>query len=113
MKIVVFSQGAGLLLSSSGTMIAAAPDGTPPRRIGGCIQKNSFPAVPRRVPEAVILCIEYDFHDSNVLKRFISIPPESITHQVFRFAGGDGSEKERSPAKHAGINGGCRIIFYG
>jgi len=35
MKIVVFSYDAGfLLLSPSSAIIAAAPDGAPPRRIG-------------------------------------------------------------------------------
>jgi len=32
-----------LQLSPSGTMIAAAPEGTPPRRIGEQIQNNSLP----------------------------------------------------------------------
>ena len=44
----------GLLpLSSSYTMIVAAPDGAPLRRIDNSqLKKNSLPAVPRRGPEA-------------------------------------------------------------
>jgi hypothetical protein len=49
------------------TMNAAAPDRTPPRRIGDKkFKKNSLPAVPRRDPEAEVLRIEYDFHGSGV-----------------------------------------------
>jgi hypothetical protein len=44
------------------TMIAAAPEGAPPRRISNKqIQKNSRPAVPRRGPEAGFHRIHYDF----------------------------------------------------
>jgi hypothetical protein len=47
-------------------MIAAAPEGTPPRRIGDKNQKNSFPTVPQRGPDAGVFCIQYDFHNLDV-----------------------------------------------
>ena len=55
-----------LALYPSGRMIAAAPDGTLPRRIGDKKFKNSLPAVPRRSPEAEVLGRDYDFHGSGV-----------------------------------------------
>ena len=58
----------GLLpLYPSGTMIAAAPDGSPPWRIGDYkFKKNSLPAVPRRGPEAGVLRRYYNFPGSGV-----------------------------------------------
>jgi len=58
-------RGKLLPLSLSATMNAAAPEGTPPRRIGDEL-KNSLPAVPRRGLEAVVLRREYDFQGSGV-----------------------------------------------
>ncbi len=55
-----------LPLSPSGTMNTAAPDGTPPRRIGGKNSKKSLPPVPMRGPEAFVLRREYDFYESGV-----------------------------------------------
>jgi hypothetical protein len=56
-----------LPLYPSGTMIAAAPDGSPPWWIGDYkFKKNSLPAVPRRGPEAGILRREDDSHGSGV-----------------------------------------------
>ena len=50
-----------------GRIIAAAPDGAPPRRIDDQkIKKTPCPAVPRRGPEAGVLRIHYDFHGSCV-----------------------------------------------
>ena len=63
----------GLLpFSPSGTMNAAAPDGARPRRIGD-YSKNSFPAMPRRGPDAGIFRLYYNFHDSG-LNRIDSCP---------------------------------------
>jgi len=52
-----------LLISSSCTIIAAAPDGTPPRRIGDQNSKNFETAVPRRGPEAGVNRIYHNFMD--------------------------------------------------
>ena len=46
---------------SSITMIAAAPEGSPPRRISYKQFKKNLPAVPRRGPEAGFHRIHYDF----------------------------------------------------
>ena len=43
-------------------MIAAAPEGSPPRRISNKQFKKTLPAVPRRGPEAGFHRIHYDFH---------------------------------------------------
>ena len=48
------------------TMIAAAPEGSPPRRISNKQFKKTLPAVPRRGPEAGFHRIHYDFHGSGV-----------------------------------------------
>jgi hypothetical protein len=50
---------------SSGVMNAAAPDGTPPRRIGD-YQKNSFPAVPLRGPEVGFLHVDENFYGAGI-----------------------------------------------
>jgi hypothetical protein len=56
-----------LLLYPLFTMHAAAPDGTPPRRIGDeKIKKNSLSAVSQRDPEVGVLPGKYDFHGSGV-----------------------------------------------
>jgi hypothetical protein len=47
-------------------MIAAAPEGSPPRRISNKQFKKTLPAVPRRGPEAGFHPIHYDFHGSGV-----------------------------------------------
>jgi hypothetical protein len=48
-------------------MIAAAPEGLPPRRISNqTIQKITLPAVPLRGHEAGFHRIYYDFHGSGV-----------------------------------------------
>ena len=44
----------------------AAPEGSPPRRIGNKQFKKPLPAVPRRGPEAGFHRIHYDFHGSGV-----------------------------------------------
>jgi len=48
------------------TMIAAAPEGSPPRRISNKQSKKTLPAVPLRGPEAGFHRIHYDFHGSGV-----------------------------------------------
>ena len=49
------------------TMISAASEGSPPRRISNTtIQKKLQPAVPQRGPEAGFHRIHYDFHGSGV-----------------------------------------------
>ena len=46
-------------------MDAAAPDGTPPRRLKELKNAETFlPAVPRRGPEAGVNRIQFDFHHS-------------------------------------------------
>ena len=47
-------------------MDAAAPEGSPPRRIGTNNSKKTLPAVPLRGPEAGFHRIHYDFHGSGV-----------------------------------------------
>ena len=47
-------------------MIAAAPEGSPPRRISNKQFKKLLPAVPRRGPEAGFHRIHYDFHGSGM-----------------------------------------------
>jgi hypothetical protein len=48
-------------------MIAAATEGSPPRRISTKqFKKNPWPAVPRRSPEAGFHHVHYDFHGSGV-----------------------------------------------
>jgi hypothetical protein len=57
----------GLLpLYPSCTMVAAAPGGAPPAADRRLKFKNSLPAVPRRGPEAGVLCIEDNFHGTDV-----------------------------------------------
>ena len=48
------------------TMITAAPEGSPPRRISNKQFKKNLPAVPRRGPEAGFHRIHHDFHGSGV-----------------------------------------------
>jgi len=47
-------------------MIAAAPEGSPPRRISNKQSKKTLPAVPLRGPGAGFHRIHYDFHGSGV-----------------------------------------------
>ena len=47
-------------------MIAAAPEGSLPRRISNKTIKKTLPAVPRRGPEAGFHRIHYDFHGLGV-----------------------------------------------
>ena len=47
-------------------MIAAAPEGLPPRRISNKQFQKTLPAVPRRGPEAGFHRVYYDFHGSGV-----------------------------------------------
>jgi hypothetical protein len=59
------------------TTMAAAPEGSPPRRISNKQFKKNLPAVPRRGPEAGFHRIHYDFHDlgANTLFMLVSKEP--------------------------------------
>jgi hypothetical protein len=57
-------------------MIAAAPEGSPPRRISNKQFKKNLPAVPRRGPEAGFHRIHYDFHGSGVNPIYMSVSTE-------------------------------------
>jgi hypothetical protein len=66
MKIVVISYDAEVVTALHPfVMTAAAPEGTPPRRISDKknLKKISLPAVPRRGPEADIPRIQTIFMD--------------------------------------------------
>jgi hypothetical protein len=67
MKIKLFSRTRDFLNTPPFTMITAAPEGSPPRRISNKqFKKNHCPAVPRRGPEAGFNRIHYDFHGSGM-----------------------------------------------
>ena len=68
MKIVVSGYNAVIVtILSISHDDCRRPDGAPPWRIGDeKLKKISLPTVPRRGPEAVVLCREDDFHGSGV-----------------------------------------------
>ncbi len=77
-------------------MNAAAPDGTPPRRINATI--NFLPAVPRRGPEAGVHRIENNFHNLGENTLFMLVSTEQIflkikyLHQRFQSFGDSGMD---------------------
>ena len=75
-----------LPLYPSYTMIAAAPGGTPPRRISDYkFKKNFLPTVPRRGSDVAVLFIEDDFHDSGVnrIDSYLFLQSQSIHLFIF------------------------------
>ena len=57
-------------------MVAAAPEGSPPRRISNKQFKKTLPAVPRRGPEAGFHRVHYDFHGLGANTLFMPVSPE-------------------------------------
>jgi hypothetical protein len=57
-------------------MIAAAPEGSHPRRISNKQLKKTLPAVPQRGPEVGFHRIHYDFHGFWCKHQFMSVSPE-------------------------------------
>ena len=77
MKIKLFSELYEIFLNTPPfTMIAAAPEGSPPRRIRNKQFKKTLPAVPRRGPEAGFHRIHYDFHGLGANTLFMPVSTE-------------------------------------
>jgi len=66
MKIKLFSYDTRFLFTPPFTMIVAAPEGSPPRRISNKQFKKTLPAVPRTGPEVGFYRIHYVFYSSGV-----------------------------------------------
>jgi hypothetical protein len=65
------------------TIVAAVPEGSPPRRISNKQFKKPLPAVPRRGLEAGFHRIHYDFHVFCANTLFMPVSTDPFFHRFF------------------------------